>query len=198
MINQKDIESSKLSAPREGDGTGQLSDYILQRLQRDERNSDSLVDSHILPSVELLEFKSPGPTATRAEIKNSDISVRHLPDGTTKIDYPDGITVESKTKTYTDSEGRKQEKHFNEVNASKPNTKKKNGDVVDPNGRIIAKVNDDGSVTVDSGKGFYTQDVDGTLHKETALRTRKGKDFEVLDTSTPLGNLRPGDMTKQK
>ncbi len=79
-----------------------------------------------------------------------------------------------------------------------PNHARLNGDVVDPKGRTIAKHNDDGSYTVDTGKGFFTQRSDGTIRKETAIRSRDSKSFTVIDTESPLGDLRPSDMTKHK
>ncbi|CAN5143502.1 hypothetical protein BH10CYA1_BH10CYA1_38170 [soil metagenome] len=61
------------------------------------------------------------------------------------------------------------------IEAVAPNHMNKKGEVIDPKGRIIS-----------------------TVHKESAIRSRDGKDFEVLDTSSPLGNMRPGDVVKQR
>ena len=77
--------------------------------------------------------------------------------------------------------------------------KDKNGDVwVDSKGREVLKKNDDGSVTIDTGDGgFIRQDSQG-VKKVAAIRSRDGKTFEEIDTDTPLGGLRPSDLSRPR
>jgi hypothetical protein len=76
-----------------------------------------------------------------------------------------------------------------------PNHAKLNGDIVDKSDRVVAKHNPGGSYTVDTGKGFFTQRADGSIRKETAIRSPDSKSFTVIDTESTLGDLRPTDMT---
>jgi hypothetical protein len=105
------------------------------------------------------------------------------------------VTIESSGETHSQKGNMKIDTSMVVVDAQPPNHQNKKGEVIDPKGRVIARPNEDGSVTVDSGNGFYTQYPDGAIKRESALRSRDGKTFEVLDTNTPLGNMRPSDMT---
>lgn len=136
---------------------------------------------------------------TSKEMKESGIKAEIEVDGerkTTKAKYPGGIDVQVSNggKIKTD-DGREITITKSNIVSVKPpihETKEGSGVFVDEKGRAIMKVNEDGTVTVDTGKGFYTQGPDG-IKKITALRTRNGKDFEVLNTDDPLGGMAPPD-----
>ena len=69
------------------------------------------------------------------------------------------------------------------ISAKPPAHQDKDGNIVDKNGRILAKQNRDGSVTVDGGNGnYYTQYYDGSIRKDKAQRSPDGKTFDVIDT----------------
>jgi hypothetical protein len=130
-----------------------------------------------------------------ADQHNNLVEAGILPAMNFTCDYPTGVKVETSPPP--------KNQHGNViiegsimVQAEPPNHMTKNGEVVDPKGKVLAKMNDDGSVTVDSGKGFYTHRPDGSVERESVIRSRDGKTFEVIDTKTPLGNLRPGDVVK--
>lgn len=163
--------------------------------------ADSKMDN-ILPPMMLIEART-GSEAKAQEIKESGVHcTRHSKDGVTnvKAEYPSGVVLES-----SEDKNQRASKHGNAVvtetgivsiEAKAPNHMNSKGEVIDEKGRIIAKQNADGSVTVDSGKGFYTQYPDGEIRRESALRSRNGKDFEVLDTNNPLGGMQVPDQVK--
>lgn len=155
-----------------------------------------LVEKGILPTVSFMEMSNDvrsGIPATGTEIKDLGIKVHRGQGGSTVSEYPNGVKIE--TLPAADSQtGSIRLGPTIGLSAQKPNHLDKYGEVVDPKGRVIARMNDDGSVTVDSGKGFFTQYPDGTINRETAIRSRDGKTFAVIDTNTPLGDLRPDDM----
>ena len=170
-----------------------LWDECKQTVGRDQQKT-ALADG-ILPE---LNFEArTGSPASKNELKDSGVKLSHNKDGGTTGEYPSGVRVDT-------TPGARDEKHHvtigpgSMLQAEKPNHMTKDGEVVDPKGRVLAKMNDDGSVTVDSGKGFYTHYPDGEVRRESAIRSRDGKTFEVIDTNTPLGNLRPSDMTKHR
>jgi len=117
----------------------------------------------------------------------------------TTVEYPNGIKVTvSEGHTENGPHGTRVEIGSSAlIEFSPPNKIKPNGDVIDASGREIARQNPDGSVTVDTGKGFYTQYPDG-IRKEAAIRSRDGKTFSVIDVDTPLGDLRPSDMSQRQ
>ncbi|PZM78058.1 MAG: hypothetical protein DKT66_27700 [Candidatus Melainabacteria bacterium] len=136
---------------------------------------------------------------TSKEMKESGISANIQVDGATKTTnakYPGGIDVSvSNGRKITADDGTELTiTNMNMVSVRKPihETKPGSGVFVDEKGRAVAKVNDDGTVTVDTGKGFYTQGPDG-IKRVSALRSRNGKDFEVLNTDDPLGGMAPPD-----
>jgi len=201
MGNHENFEAQKTTDSSQESKISNLSSYMMERpapAQSGRDKNESLVATGVLPSMDIFDFKSSAPEAKPAELKDSGVKVEHGKDGSTKVDYPSGVKVESTGITHTDKGKIQVETGGIVVEAVAPNHMNKKGEVIDPKGRIIAKPNEDGGITVDSGKGFYTQDADGTIHRESAIRSRDGKDFEVLDTSSPLGNLRPGDVVKQK
>jgi hypothetical protein len=172
---------------------------------------DSLLTKQgTLPNVEILHTESgtrTGKPATRADLTEAGAKRTYTVDKdgaqTTTVDYGNGVTISS-------SDGHKPIdlgnchkitfSHNMDIQVKSPNHLKLNGNVEDREGRIIAKRNKDGSYTVDTGEGFFTQRSDGTVRKETAIRTRKPHekhfhDFDVIDTETPLGSLKPDDLT---
>ncbi len=201
MGNHENFEAIK-SADSTHEAKHNLSAYIMERPTPGQSGRDKnsgLVEQGILPSMDIMEFKANiGPEAKPSELKAAGVKVEHTKDGHTKVDYPSGVKVESTGVTQSEKGNIKVETAGNIVEAVPPNTMNKKGEVVDPKGRVIAKPNEDGSITVDSGKGFFTQNQDGTIESTAAIRSRDGKTFEVLDTNNPLGNLRPSDMTNHK
>jgi hypothetical protein len=196
MANCENFESNRSAAIH--DGLTNLSSYIMERSTQPQSGRDQhsgLVENGILPSLSFMSGDvRTGMPATAPEMKDSGVKVHHGKDGSTTGDYPSGVKVESTPASNSGKSNVILEPTIS-VESLPPNHMNKKGEVIDPKGRVLAKMNDDGSVTVDSGKGFYTQYPDGSINRESAIRTRDGK-FEVIDTNTPLGNLRPGDMTK--
>lgn len=150
-------------------------------------------------SVKSLDSRPKTKDITSKEMKDSGISATIQVDGdskTTHGKYPGGIDVQVSNgrKIKTDDGPEITITNANMVSVRKPihETKPGSGVFVDEKGRAVAKVNDDGTVTVDTGKGFYTQGPDG-IKRVTALRSRNGKDFEVLNTDDPLGGMAPPD-----
>ncbi len=201
-------------------GFGSLSDYAMARhsaqfAQTDSRSNESLVGNGILPAFEIkdgssqqAQLKAPRPLKgtdiTTKEMKDSGVSAAQEKDGDTKTTnarYPGGVEVStSNGKPLKDPDGYEIKiSNMTMVQVKPPlhETKPGSGVYVDEKGRALVKVNGDGTVTVDTGKGFYTQGPDG-VKKVSALRSRNGKDFEVLNTDDPLGNLRPPDMSKPR
>ncbi len=177
--------------------------------------SDALLMKRgVLPVIEIAETASEyrtGKPASRTDLDVAGVKCKRTieSDGaqTVTADYGNGVKISTTEggKPIETANGHKVKFENNVViEISGKNHLKLNGNVEDSTGRIIAKHNPDGSYTVDTGEGgFYTQRADGTIRKETAIRTRKphekvAHDFEVLDTETPLGNLRPSDMTNHK
>lgn len=174
-----------------------LSSYVLERQAPSNQGrdkSDSLVNQGILPSVDFLEMKT-GPEATPAQLKDSHVKVEHDKDGT-KADYPTGVHAESGSHDMQVN-GRNIHTEAIIVSATNGNHFDKKGQIVDSHNRVLAKENEDGSWTIDSGEGFYTQRKDGTIERTSAIRSRDGKDFEVLDTENPLGGMKAPDSPKQ-
>lgn len=200
MGNHENLESNKATDSLRESLSG-LSDYIMERFAPSQSGRDrqsGLVEQGILPSVSFSEMSNEirtGSPATAAEMKNSGVKVQHGKDGSTTGEYPTGVKVESTPASQSEKSNVTLEPTIRLENVP-PNRLTKKGEVVDPKGKVLAKMNDDGSVTVDSGKGFYTQYPDGSIHRESAIRSRDGKTFEVIDTNTPLGNLRPSDITR--
>ncbi len=201
-------------------GFGSLSDYAMVRhnvqfAQTDNRSNDSLVGNGMLPAFEIkdggsqqAQLKAPRPLKgtdiTTKEMKDSGVSAAQEKDGDTKTTnarYPGGVEVStSNGKTLKDPDGYEiKVSNVSMVQVKPPlhETKPGSGVYVDDKGRAMVKVNGDGTVTVDTGKGFYTQSPDG-VKQVSALRSRNGKDFEVLNTDDPLGNLRPPDLSKPR
>ncbi|RTL40110.1 MAG: hypothetical protein EKK48_16795 [Candidatus Melainabacteria bacterium] len=166
-----------------------------------------LLKRGILPAVEIADSSSQertGKVASNRDLQDAGVVRKHSveKDGaqTTTVDYGNGVIISTTDGGKPVDIGNCMRITFKNnmaVHILPPNVGKLNGNVEDPSGRIIAKHNADGSYTVDTGKGFFTQHTDGSIRKETAIRTdkphekRKFHDFDVLDTETPLGNLRP-------
>jgi hypothetical protein len=215
-----EAQESINAVPSQQSGFGSLSDYAMVRsnvqfAQSDNRSNDSLVGNGMLPAFEIkdgsgqqAQLKAPRPLRgtdiTTKEMKDSGVSAAQEKDGETKTTnarYPGGVEVStSNGKTLKDPDGYEIKiSNMTMVQVKPPlhETKPGSGVYVDEKGRAMVKVNGDGTVTVDTGKGFYTQGPDG-VKKVSALRSRNGKDFEVLNTDDPLGNLRPPDMSKPR
>lgn len=200
MGNNENFESIKSADKVQDTKSSNLTSYMMERpssVHSGRDKNDGLVDKGILPSFDIMEFKT-GPEAKPTELKDSGVKVEHDKEGNTKVDYPSGVHVESGGTHHSEKNGHKIETDTMIVVAEPPNHQTKDGKILDPKNRVIAQENEDGSWTIDSGKGFYTQHADGTIERTSAIRSRDGKTFEVLDTENPLGNLKPGDMTKHK
>jgi hypothetical protein len=199
MTNHENFESTKTADSMRDGGSSNLSTYALERLapNQNERNQQKgLIENGVLPSLSFNMADSYVRTGTEAkpqELKDSGVRVQHGKDGSVKSEYPSGVVVESIPPVHSTKD------HVTlgptiGLSPEKPNHMNSKGDVVDPKGRVIAHMNDDGSVTVDSGKGFYTHHPDGTIDRESAIRSRDGKTFKVLDTNNPLGGMSPSDL----
>lgn len=198
-------------------GFGSLSDYAMIRqtalsTQNDNRSNDSLVDNGMLPILEVkdgsskqAQAKAPRPLKgtdiTTDEMKNSGVSAAQEKDGdtrTTNARYPGGVEVSvSNGKTLVSPEGDKLNvSNVTMVRVKPPlhETKPGSGVYVDEKGRAMVKVNRaEGTVTVDTGKGVFTQSSDG-VKSVTIMRTKRGADFEILNIDDPLGGMRPPDL----
>jgi hypothetical protein len=166
-------------------------------------NTDTMVAKGALPSLDLFSSeRHTGKELNKQEQKQEGLKAHtdvDKTDGskTTTVEYPNGVTVSTSDKVIHKKEHDVTISGMNNVEVNAPNKMDKDGNITDAKGRQIVKSNQDGSITVDTGKGFYTQYPNGEIRKETALRTPDGK-FEVIDVDTPLGNLRPSDMTVHK
>lgn len=197
-------------------GIGDFSQQDLKLLDQFNKNMASNLDG-ILPQLSfdmadsasdasLFKAPLPGKDITTKQMKESGVRAAETKedDGAKTItgDYPSGVRVKTTeggepivkddgrvvTVTGTDS--------VEATGDVRP--KGKDGNVwVDAKGREIAKRNDDGSWTVDSGEGFYRQSSKG-IEKVSVIRSRDGKTFEEINTKDPLGDMKPSDMPKVK
>lgn len=179
-----------------------LSDYAMVRqsallAQTDDRSRDSLLGNGMLPAFEIKDSSSQqaqlkatrplkGTDITTRDMKDSGVSAAQEKDGdskTTNARYPGGIEVStSNGKTLVSPEGDTLKVSKVSMVQVKPplHEAQEGGRVyIDGNGKAMVKVNRDGTVTVDTGKGFYTQSPDG-VEKVHAIRSRDGKDFTVV------------------
>lgn len=220
MANTEFHESFSAIRSQES-GFGSLSDYAMVRqnaltAQSNDRSNDPLVGNGMLPALEVkdgagqqTQLKAPRPLKgtdiTTKEMSDSGVSASLEKDGetrTTHARYPGGVEVSvSNGKTLVSPEGDKLKVSKVTMVQVKPplhETKPGSGVYVDENGRAMVKVNRaDGTVTVDTGKGYFTQGPDG-VKSVMIIRTHKGKDFEVLNTDTPLGDLRPPELPQPR
>ncbi|MBA3860070.1 MAG: hypothetical protein C0507_24445 [Cyanobacteria bacterium PR.3.49] len=197
-------------------GIGDFSQQDLKLLDQFNKNMANNLDG-ILPQLSfnmadgasdasLFQAPLPGKDITTKQMKESGVraSESKNDDGSKTItgDYPTGVRVHTtdagkpqvkdsgNVVTVTESDG------IEATGDVKP--KDKDGNVwVDAKGREIAKRNDDGSWTVDSGEGFYRQSNKG-IEKVSVIRSRDGKTFEEINTKDPLGDMKPSDMPKVK
>jgi hypothetical protein len=165
----------------------------------------------VLPKIEITDSSNQyrtGKPATGNDFAEAGVTCKRSiqKDGahTTTVDYGNGVVISSTEggkPTELSHDQKVTVKHNISVTILGDNVEKEHGIIEDAKGRVIAKRNEDGGYTVDTGTGaFFTQRADGTVRKETALRTRRphekvARDFEVIDTETPLGKFRPSDMT---
>ncbi len=192
---------------------GALSNYALDRQDpslsaRDlQTKSNDLVAQNMLPELHLYaDAKSDfqGRLASREELKDAGIKTdRKVSDDgiiNTKAEFPNGVKVvksEMPERTIPGQDGNPDVKIKGKTTTVVGATEKPvgSGDYYDKKGKQVAKINEDNTVTVDGGDGkFYTVENDGRISKATALRSRDGKKFEVLNTDDPLGGLKPSDM----
>ena len=199
MGNDQNLESHRAADLVKEGNLSSLSAYAMERSSPTQSARDlnnGLVEKGIVPPIflDMSPEVRTGTPATAEEIKDSGVKVHHGKDGSTSSEYPTGVKIESSPPSHSAKSNIELGPTVT-VESEPPNLLNKKGEVIDPKGRVIARTNEDGSVTVDSGEGFFTHYPDGTIRREAALRSRDGKTFEVLDTNTPLGNLRPSDMT---
>lgn len=197
-------------------GIGDFSQQDLKLLDQFNKNMANNLDG-ILPQLSfnmadgasdasLFQAPLPGKDITTKQMKESGVraSESKNDDGSKTItgDYPTGVRV------HTTDAGKPQVKDSgNVVTVTESDSIEATGDVrpkgkdgnvwVDAKGREIAKRNDDGSWTVDSGEGFYRQSNKG-IEKVSVIRSRDGKTFEEINTKDPLGDMKPSDMPKVK
>lgn len=200
-------------------GACSLGDFAMMRgnnlAQFDRQNNTKLEDAGVLPKFDLklangddepIELKNPfKEELTTKQMKDAGVkATRKLEDDethTVTVETKNGVKVSvGEGHDVTAPSGRKV--HIEGTTVIEPNgqlhPKDKSGDVwVDKNGKEMIHRNKDGSVTIDSGDGgFYRADSNG-VKKISAIRSRDGKTFEEIDTDTPLGGLRPSDMSKR-
>ncbi len=198
-----------------------LGDYAMVRqdqqlAQFDKQMNQNLVDAGVLPAMELnlanggddvIELKNPLKTdiATK-QMKESGVKATESLDDegkkTVTTETKNGVRV-TITEGYERTTASGNKVKIDDSVMIEPNgqirAKDKEGKVwVDAKGREVVRKNDDGSVTIDTGDGgFIKQDSQG-VKKISAIRSRDGKTFEEIDTDSPLGGLRPSDMTRKK
>ncbi len=212
MGNHENFETVKTAEATHENNIGTIDLYADRRgshsVHDHHESTDSLVSKGVLPPIDLIEMSSEyrtGKVAASRDLSDAGVKTKLSAekDGaqTTSTDYGNGVIISSTEGGKPTDLGNGHKLTFKNnmaVEVHYPNHAKLNGDVVDPKGKLIAKHNEDGSYTVDTGKGFFTQYADGTIRKETAIRSRDSKSFTVIDTETPLGDLRPSDMTHHK
>ncbi len=220
MANEIHESFSKVEAPQTN--TVSLSDYAMVRqsgqlAQSDLRSNDALVGNGMLPAFELADsavqhtaFKAPPPLKgtdiTTKDMKDAGVSAAQEKDGDTKTTnarYPGGIEVSvSNGKTITTPDGHEITiSNSNLVQVKPPihESKEGSGVFVDKAGKVVAKVNDDGTVTVDTGDdgGFYKQTPEG-VKKVAAIRSRDKKTWDEIDTDNPISNDMRKDMDQPR
>ncbi|HNB23097.1 MAG TPA: hypothetical protein PKZ32_11780 [Candidatus Melainabacteria bacterium] len=190
QINDALVGNGFLPLLEFADGSGREKEAP-RRKDEDAKDKDGSAKSY--------DKKTKAKDITSKEMKDSGISATIDVDGDSKTThgrYPGGIDVQvsngRKLKADDGTEITITSANMVSVNRPIHETKPGSGVFVDEKGRAVAKVNEDGTVTVDTGKGFYTQGPDG-IKRVTALRSRNGKDFEVLNTDDPLGGMAPPD-----
>lgn len=161
-----------------------------------------------LPQFDLLNGTSQfrrGNEMSSPELAKESIKSKHRVDrngiDSTLAEYPNGLqvlVVEGEKRVKADGT-RIELDPTTVIQFSKPNRAHPRGSgiLVDGNGRQIAKQNDDGSVTVATDEGFFTQTPYG-ITRVTAIRSRDGKSWTVLNTDDPLGDLRPTPIPNEK
>lgn len=195
-------------------GIGDFTQQDLKLLDQFNKNMANSLDG-ILPQLSFnmadgagdashFQAPMPGKDITTRQMKESGVRAAETKedDGSKTItgEYPTGVRVRT-----TDASEPEVKPNGNVVTVTGSDSieatgnvrpKDKDGNVwVDAKGREIAKRNDDGSWTVDSGEGFYRQSSKG-IEKVSAIRSRDGKTFEEINTKDPLGNMKPSDMPK--
>jgi hypothetical protein len=142
----------------------------------DQDVKDRVKDLHLLDNTRT------GDAQNGKQLKDAGVNVKHSSDNnntyTVTSEFPSGVVVKT-----VDHVTPKEESAWVSIDAKAPAHKDKDGNVVDKQGRILAKQNGDGSVTVDGGNGnYYTQYPDGSIRKDKATRSPDGKTFDVVDT----------------
>ena len=207
MANIQEFSEQSKSGSEKVDTNHLLSDFmhaqpLFSKPQENQMDSIKYVEKGTLPRLDL--FSAPelrtGRQMSPKELENEGIKSRESrsDDGTkeTKVDFPNGVRVtvsEGKTVVRNGREVEIGPGSMVEVSGADGQIRESSpgsGVLVDKSGKQIAKHNEDGSVTVDSGDGVYTTHPDGTIRKEVILRSRDGKSWEILDANAPLGKLR--------
>lgn len=185
-----------------------LSSYMTERpdpamnARELQTKSGDLVAQGALPSLEL--FSAPpdvqpgygGRIASREDLREAGIKCERKTedngDKTVNAEFPNGVKI-----SITDGQVREGSRPGTTIDTSTSileGAQEKplgSGHFVDKTGREIAQKHSDGSYTVDGGNGkFFTVEADGTITKASAIRSRDGKKFEVLDTDNPLGGVK--------
>lgn len=195
---QQHAEAKGLSAP--------LSSYVLDRQDPSlnsrelQIKSNDMVAQNVLPELSINHADvTPGygnRHASRAELKEAGIKMEQKAgqDGiiNTKVEFPNGVKVvksEMPERNIPGTDLKTKGSTTAVIGASEKPVG--SGEYFDKSGKQVARVNADKSVTVDGGDGkFYTVEKDGTVTKASALRSRDGKKFQVIDTDSPLGGYK--------
>ncbi len=196
-----------------------LGDYAMVRQntqlgQTDRQSNNKLEDAGVLPKLafnladgsgsdDVIELKYPvGKNIATKEMKDAGVSARESVDDegrkTTSSEIKSGVKVSiTEGKDTTTPSGNKV--HIDDTVMIEPNgkiheTAKGSGHWVDDKGKEMVRQNKDGSVIIDTGDGgFYKQDSHG-MKKISAIRSRDGKTFDVLDTDNPVSEDMRKDM----
>lgn len=145
----------------------------------DQDVKDRVADLH------LVDGQRTGESQSSKQLKDAGVTVKHGGDRTetsntvtVTSEFPSGVVV--KTVDHINLKG--DESASVMITAKAPAHQDKDGNIVDKNGKILAKQNGDGSVSVDGGNGnYYTQYPDGSIRKEKGHRNPDGKTFDIED-----------------
>jgi len=167
-----------------------------------------------LPSLELMDAKSdvpPPPTISYQGTSDKDLAQDGVKrahgvgaDGksTSSTEFPNGVKISTGGGgEETMPDGTKITLSPSQIVETPANLHlhehpKGSGVFVDSHNKTVLTDNADGSKSIYTDKGVYTAREDGSVTKESAIKDRHGN-WTVIDTSTPLGGMRPSDMVKQ-
>ncbi len=139
--------------------------------------------------------------------ERSEITVTNEKHGNvsrTEVELPNGVKVEmTKDSTLHEAkEGRVQVGPLEERHIKLPEgmevERRDDGTIIDKKtGHPVLREMEDGSTRVWTDKGVYNVYPDGEVTKETAIKNRDGT-WTVLDTKTPLGDMRVPNLAGDK